>query len=71
MTKTFSNGHIVCKRTTNRTRAARFATSQRRARRPLIIALLMGALALTSVPAALAATQGPGGAARPRQTRTS
>lgn len=55
------NGHIVCKRTANRTRAARFATSQRRARRPLLIALLMGALALTSVPAALAATQGPGG----------
>ena len=53
----------MCKRTTNRTRAARFATSQRRARRPLIIALLMGALALTSVPAALAATQGPGGQA--------
>lgn len=52
----------MCKRTTNRTRAARFATSQRRARRPLIIALLMGALALTSVPAAaFAATQGPGG----------
>ena len=57
------NGHIVCKRTANRTRAARFATSQRRARRPLIIALLMGALALTSVPAAFAATQGPGGQA--------
>ena len=57
------NGHIVCKRTANRTRAARFATSRRRARRPLIIALLMGALALTSVPAAFAATQGPGGQA--------
>ena len=53
----------MCKRTSNRTRAARFATSQRRARRPLIIALLMGALALTSAPAALAATQGPGGQA--------
>lgn len=55
----------MCKRTTNRTRAARFATSQRRARRPLIIALLMGgALVLTSVHAAFAATQGPGGQAQ-------
>ena len=61
----------MCKRTTNRTRAACFATSQRRARRPLIIALLMGALALTlgalaltlGGGAALAATQGPGGQA--------
>lgn len=53
------------KRTTNRTRATRLETSQRRARRPLLIALLMGALALTSVPVALAATQGPGGGTPP------